>query len=102
MKILYIVALVSFVALTWAAFAMTRYIRKGASAAKSEASELEMHQAIEARLSSIAKHPDQKHEEPQLSNEQSFAYFNKDSSDKIYTAKSTLPKDHTHPAADHR
>jgi diaminopimelate decarboxylase len=102
MKILYIAALVSFAALACAALAIMRHVRKGADAAKSEASLADMHQAIESRLSSVVHHADEPEEQTQQVAEQNFAYFNKDSADEIYPSKTTLPKDRARTATDHR
>jgi hypothetical protein len=56
MKILYIVALLSFAALAGVAYAITRHVRKNAAAAKTNpAKDLELSNALDARLSGISR-----------------------------------------------
>ncbi len=56
MKIMYIVALLSFAALAGAAYAISRHIRKNAAAAQTNpARELEMSQALDVRLTDLSR-----------------------------------------------
>ena len=56
MKILFILAVLSFAALAWAAFAITRHIRNSAAKAGApSASENEIDEAIENRLTNLAR-----------------------------------------------
>ncbi len=56
MKILYVIALVSFAALLWAAVAIARHVRKGAVAPDPPAAD-NSPEALEQRLSTLTRKP---------------------------------------------
>ncbi len=93
MKILYILALLSFAALAWAAFAIARHIRKGAAKSTVEGHESDLSHALEARLNDIAKRTDDPTASARPTEEQNFSYFNRDDSGEIFPTKTTSPKD---------
>jgi hypothetical protein len=91
MKILFAIAVFSFAALVWVAFAIMRHVRKNsAKAAFSPAAEAEMSQAIDVRLSSLARTPPVGQRTPLVSEEAQHdrAYFDKQTA--------SAPHDRTH------
>jgi hypothetical protein len=78
MKILFVIALVSFVALAWAAIAITRHVRKNAKSTTGEPPDQETAKAIDLRLNYIAR---PEGPAPVKSIQTGFSYFNKTSED---------------------
>jgi hypothetical protein len=74
MKILYIVAVVSFLALAGAALAIARHIRKGAAKAANPAADIALAEAIDLRLNDLAR-PSR---DLRPATPQDFSYFNKE------------------------
>ena len=56
MKVLYVIALLSFAALLWAAFAIARHVRKGAAPAQLPVAD-NTPEVLEQRLSSLTRTP---------------------------------------------
>ena len=55
MKIMYIIALLSFAALAWAAFAITQHVRKNAAAKVPPPTDEAMVQALDVRLNDLSR-----------------------------------------------
>ena len=86
MKILFTLAMFSFAALAWAAFAITRHIRKNAASAGRPAADAELTQALEDRLTTLVQNSnDDRTSNSESSGQQDFSYFNKDLPEKPYS-----------------
>jgi hypothetical protein len=90
MKILFVIALVSFVALAGAAIAITRHVRKNANNAADAPPDQEMSDAIDLRLNDIAR-PEAR--APVKSSQTDFSYFTKE------TPEDPLPETPERPQA---
>ena len=87
MKILFTLALLSFVALAGAAFAITRHIRRNAANAAHPGTDADLTQALETRLTTLVPNSnDDRSPSGESSTQQDFSYFNKEQPDKPYPA----------------
>ena len=96
MKILFIIALLSFAALAGAAYAITRHIRKNAATHRNDVVESDLSEALEARLSDISRSNIEAR--PQGSGQHDFSYFNKDASGEVHSDKSAMGASDPRPA----
>jgi hypothetical protein len=76
MKILYILAVFSFVVLAGAVLAITRHVRKGAAKIANPAADNELSEAIDLRLHDLARPSSGQRAAPPA--QQDFSYFNKE------------------------
>jgi hypothetical protein len=79
MKILFAIAVLSFAALVWAALAIVRHVRKNSGrAAAIPAFDTEMAEAIDNRLSEIARPATRKRRSNPAADTEDFSYFHRD------------------------
>ncbi len=92
MKILFIIALLSFAALAGAAFAITRHIRKNSKAVTAAEPRSEDVDAMTQRLTAVARPAAEDRSSTGMSSGQrDFAYFNRDAPEKPERAYSDIP-----------